>query len=280
MLPFSLFLVLGSALLHAFWNALLKRAQDRESASAGILTVALALTAGAVPFLPGPVFPDRPALLWGLAAGVWEAGYFLALVGALERAPLGWSYTWMRGGAVLLVWPLSVLLLGEPMGPFSALCVAAVCLGLLFMGLVANPGQGAGALLWAAAAGLCIAGFTLCYKVALGHGAHPVALFATSMAVSLPIQLAVRSRRRGLRAALTLPGQPVLVLVAGALCTLSFLMYLQALAFEGAGAVATLRNSSVVFALVFSWALGENPSPRQWLGAALVAAGAAGLAWH
>jgi drug/metabolite transporter (DMT)-like permease len=48
---------------------------------------------------------------------------------------------------------------------------------------------------------------------------------------------------------------------------------------EGAGAVATLRNTSVVFAVLFSWILGERPPLKQWLGAALVAAGAAGLAW-
>jgi drug/metabolite transporter (DMT)-like permease len=48
---------------------------------------------------------------------------------------------------------------------------------------------------------------------------------------------------------------------------------------EGAGAMATLRNTSIVFAVLLSRILGERPTPRQWLGAALVSAGAMGLAW-
>ncbi len=198
---------------------------------------------------------------------------------ALERAPLGWSYTWMRGGAVLVVWPLSIALLGETLRPVSALAVAAVCLGLACMGAAPERERKPGGLFWAAGAGLCIGAFTLCYKFSLSAGAHPVALFATTSSLSLPIQLGMRVARRGLREGLRPPEQKGLVLLAGVLCTASFVLYLQALAMTGAGAVATLRNTSVVFAVLFSWALGERPSARQWLGAALVSAGAVGLGW-
>ena len=42
---------------------------------------------------------------------------------------------------------------------------------------------------------------------------------------------------------------------------------------------ATLRNTSIVFAVLFSRVIGERPGPRQWAGAALITAGAMGLAW-
>ena len=278
MLLFTLTLVLLSAFLHAFWNALLKRAADPEAVSTGIMAVALLAAGSATAFLPGPAFPDRPALVWGLAAGCFEGLYFLTLARALGGASLGWSYTWMRGGSILLVWPVSLLFLGEAIRPFPALAVLVVCLGLAFMGFTPRSGDRR-SLAWAATVGSAIAGYTLCYKLSLGHGAMPVPLFALSMAVSLPIQVAVRILRGTFHRTSGRAHPWGLMLAAGLLSTASFTLYLKALTLGGAGVMATLRNTSVVFAVLFSWALGERPSPRQWAGALLVAAGAVGLAW-
>jgi drug/metabolite transporter (DMT)-like permease len=271
-------LVLASAVLHALWNALLKRAHDQESMSLGILAISLLAPAGLLPWIHGPLFPVPAALAWAVAAGVGEGCYFLALARTLRNAPLGWSYAWMRGLALVLVWPVSLLGLGETLRPLAAGSVGVVCLGLACMGLVAGRGHGRRGIAWAVATAGCIAVYTLCYKVSLRHGANPVALFATSMLVALPIQVGMRLQHQG-RAALRRPGQPLPTLLAGTLCAASFLLYLKALSLEGAGVMTTLRNTSIVFTLVLSWAMGEAPAARQWAGALLVAAGAAGLAW-
>ncbi len=269
-------LVLTSALLHALWNALLKRAADIEAASLGILAISFLATGAASVLLPGPAFPTGASLAWGLGAGVFEGLYFLALARALGTSPLGWSYTWMRGGSLLLVWPVSLLLLGESLRLTSAVAVGAVGLGLAFMGLVPGRGADRRGLAWAAAVGAAIAGYTLCYKLSLAGGAQALPLYATSMAVSLPILVLAR----GLPRPGAFSSQRALVLGAGLLCTASFLLYLQALALGGVGFVATLRNTSVVFAVLFAKALGERPTGRQWVGACLVAVGAMGLAWR
>jgi drug/metabolite transporter (DMT)-like permease len=275
----ALALVLASALLHAAWNALLKRAANLEATSVGILAVAFLSTAAATPFLPGPAFPVPAAVAWGIGAGGFEGLYFLVLCRALERAPLGWTYTWMRGGSILVVWPISLLFLREALTPLSAGAVLVICGGLALMGIAPARGAARGTLGWVLAVAGAIGGFTLCYKLSLSHGAHPVPLFALSMAVSLPVQGAVRLARNGWDQRIFLTTQWGLTLGAGVLCTLSFVLYLMALALGGAGVMATLRNTSVVFALVFSRFLGERPPARQWLGACLVAAGAVALAW-
>jgi len=275
----ALTLVLVSAGLHALWNALLKKTRDLHTASLGILVVSLLVTCALVPWTAGPVFPNRPALLWALGAGIGEGFYFVALAVALRAAPLGWCYAWMRGVGMLLVWPVSILTLREGLGPLPALSVALVCLGLGFMGLASHPGRGTGAFLRAGATGVCIAGYTLCYKAALVHGAHPVGLYGMAMVVALPIQIGIRIRRQGFAAGTRMPDQWGLVLAAGVLCAASFLLYLEALALGGAGVMATLRNTSIVFAVLFSRALGDRPGFRKWAGAALVTAGAVGLAW-
>ena len=274
MLILAWVLVLGSACLHALWNALLKRARDIPSTSLGILGVSVLVTALMAPWIPGPLFPPG-SLRWALAAGLGEGLYFVGLARTLRAAPLGWGYSWMRGVGMLLVWPVSILAMGEPMRPLAAASVAVVCLGLALMGLMSARGQGFMAFFWACATGVCIAGYTLCYKAALAHGAHPVGLYGLAMLVAMPIQVAV-TRRQG---AGILPRQWGLVLAAGLLCAASFLFYLQALTLAGAGVMATLRNTAIVFAVLFSRAMGERPSSRQWAGAALIVAGAVGLAW-
>ncbi|MGA2080578.1 MAG: EamA family transporter [Holophaga sp.] len=279
MFVLALVFVLASACLHALWNAMLKQARNLEAASVGILGVSVLVTAALLPWVRGPVFPGLAAFRWALAAGVGEGCYFVCLALALRSAPLGWSYTWMRGVGMLLVWPVSILWLGEGLHPLAAASVLVVCLGLLLMGLEAEPARGFRAVAWALATGVCIAFYTLCYKASLARGANPVGLFGTSMLVALPVQAAIRVRRRDFWSGLRSSGQWGRVVAAGILCFASFVLYLEALQLQGAGLMATLRNTSIVFAVVFSTLIGERPTLRQWAGAALVAVGAVGLAW-
>src|SRR5688572_5498010 len=105
-------LVLGSALAHATWNAILKRSKDPENAIFPMMAVASAV-ALIVAFALRMTMPTPKVLAWILASGLLEAGYFVALARALSRAPLGSVYTVVRGGALLLVWPVSIVLLNE-----------------------------------------------------------------------------------------------------------------------------------------------------------------------
>lgn len=276
----AIILAFGSAIIHAAWNVMLKRARDLDAASAGVFMVAMVLSALGSFLVPGPAFPTRAAFLWGLAAGLFEGCYFIGLARSLEGAPLGWSYSWMRGSSIVLVWPVSVTLLGEPFHGLSVASVGTVCLGLVLLGAVSGQGSSPRALGWALATGLCIAVFNLFYKLSLGAGAQPLALFGLSMAVGLPIQTAVRILRSGWRTFRWWPESPLLVAGAGVLCTVGFTLFLLALDRSGAGAVTTIRNTSVAFAMLFSLALGERPRPRQWVGAVLVTLGAAGLGWR
>jgi drug/metabolite transporter (DMT)-like permease len=269
-------LLILSAVLHAGWNALLKREPDKATSSAVVLAVATAVTATFVPFISGPAFATPVAWVWAIGAGACEGAYFVTLVAALARAPLGLAYTIARGGAMLIVWPVSVLLIGERAGLLSFLGAAAVAAGLAstqFQGAAgsARPSR----LAWAWACAGCIAGYHLCYDRAIQAGAHTVPLFALSLAVALPINIAMLSRtqRRATVGALRQRTWPLLT--AGVLTSASFLAFLAGLAMSGPGAALTLRNTSVVFAQLFAVLLGEPVGRPQIVGAALVVAGAA-----
>ena len=59
----------------------------------------------------------------------------------------------------------------------------------------------------------------------------------------------------------------------------AFLVFLAALGASGAGAVLTVRNVSVLFAVGLSYAIGERPGRPQVAGALLVTAGAILVGW-
>jgi drug/metabolite transporter (DMT)-like permease len=273
-------LVLLSAFLHALWNALLKRQEDPEAGIVAVSTVSVVLGGLWALGLHGEAFPAPAGWAWAVGAGVWEGLYLFSLARSLRSAPLGLAYTVARGGALLLVWPVSVLWLGEPLTALTAAGALVLGAGLGVMGL-ARPGGPAGrGVLWAVVSAICIAGYHVGYKQALGAGAQPPALFALALAVALPLLLLTRMRDGGLGAVLRqVRRSPLLVLATGGLCTLSFSLLLTALAHAGAGAVLTLRNTSIAFALGLAVLQGERPGRGQVSGAVLVVVGAALLGW-
>ncbi|WP_414639206.1 EamA family transporter [Archangium sp.] len=279
--PAALVLVLSSAFFHALWNALLKRHEDPESAVVGVIAVTVVCGGLWALGLQGAAFPTSAALLWSLVAGVLESGYLVTLARALRRAPLGLAYTVSRGGALLLVWPVSVLWLGEQLTPWSVAGAALVALGMAAMNLVLPRGEVGEGVLWALVSAACIAGFNLSYKRALGEGAQPPALFTLSLGVALPLIVLMRRREEAgwgvlRRKVMT---RPLLLVVAGLLCMLSFSLLLLALVHSGTGAVLTLRNTSIAFALGLGALQGERMGRRQLVGAGLVMLGAVLLGW-
>jgi drug/metabolite transporter (DMT)-like permease len=267
-------LVLGSAFLHALWNALLKNEADKEVAGVAVLGFA-ALASAAVALTVAVTtgrrpFGDPTALFSSVAAGLFEAGYFITLVLSLERAPLGLAYTVSRGTAIVLVWPISALWLGEEVTALAIGGSLTLLAGLVVSGLDGGkPGRGAG---MACLCGAFIAGYHLCYKQAMGAEPSAAAVFAVSLGVALPLYVLRLRLTRSLPLRLfsaTLP-----FALYGAVCAASFLIFLMSLKDAGAGFVLTLRNTSVLFATLLGWCLGQPTTRQHVLGSILVAMGA------
>ncbi|WP_241758676.1 EamA family transporter [Pyxidicoccus parkwayensis] len=271
----ALLLVLSSAFLHAAWNALLKRHPNPEVGVVSVIAVSMVGGGLWTLGMRGQAFPTAQGFAWALGAGACESIYLASLSRALKQAPLGLTYTVSRGGAMLLVWPVSVLWLGEAVSVWMVCGVVLLGLGLLVMNLSRPAGPAASGVAWAALAAVCIAGYHLSYKLSLGQGSQPPALFATGLLVALPVLVVERVRKLGWatlkREVVMSPG---LVIIAGIVCTLSFALLLSALGSSGAGVVLTLRNTSITFALALAALQGERLGRRQLTGAALVAVGA------
>ncbi len=278
-------LVLVSAFLHALWNALLRLEKDKDRALVCAVSVAslLALVVAGIRFGITGVHPFATvaAVAWTLLAGFLEWLYFTALARALATGPLGMVYTISRGGAVLVIWPVSVLLFGEPVTVAAAVGSAIICLGLAASSHTPSDHRAAqrGALAWAVACAVAIAGYHLAYKAGLRTGASPSASFGVSLAFATLINIGRLGAEGRAIARAIWRTRTLRMTTMGIICGGSFLMLIEALAGDGAGTVLTLRNTSVLFAIGLAAAIGERPRAIQIAGAVLVAAGAVMMAW-
>jgi uncharacterized membrane protein len=277
-------LVLLSALLHASWNAMLRLERDKDRVLVAAVTAAtlLACVVAGMRWLYGELpFTTTASLVWALAAGVLEWLYFVSLAKALDRGALGPVYTISRGGAILLVWPISIAYFAEPLTLTSMLGSAIVFAGLALSSSRSGDARTTprDALAWAVACAASIAGYHLSYKGALQAGGSASAVFAVALAVASSINL-VRVGREGRAVLVSLIRTRGLRVVAmGAICGGSFLILMEALAAGGAGYILTLRNTSVLFAIVLAVLIGERPRRPEVAGAAFVAGGAMLMAW-
>ena len=263
----ALALVLGSAAVHALWNALLADADDTYG------TTAVMLVAGVVLFAPVAALTwdvDGEAIPYVLGSGALELVYFGLLATAYARADLTFVYPVARGSAPVIVLVVSVAALGAAVSGLQAGGVLVVAAGVL---VVRGLARGRGAdLALALAVGACIAGYTLLDDHGLEH-ADPIPYLALVLLVAA-IPYAAVVGPSAMRAALS----PRAVL-AGAGMFLAYVLALAALQRAEAAPVAALRETSVVMAAVGAavWGRARVPAPRM-LGAALVVAGAAAIA--
>ena len=267
-------LVLISAFLHAAWNALVKKSADPSAAvhaivaAAGVLAAAVAAVEVA---FGGATITGRAAVL-GAIAGALEAGYFQALGRALAAGPLGPVYTISRGTAAILVWPISIVALGEQLTVLSGAGSALVLAGLAASSL--ERGASRTAILWAVGTAAFIAGYHFAYKAALVTGSSPALIFTISMAVAAGLGALLGGARYRRAFAGAVSNAPLGTLGGGVICAAAFLLFMYALHHGGAGYVFTLRNTSVLWATALAFLIGDRPGPRQLAGAALVFAGA------
>jgi drug/metabolite transporter (DMT)-like permease len=268
--------VLGAALAHAIWNAMIK--SSREVLFDMTLVVFFAGLATA-PFLPLVDVPG-PAV-WPYIAGsmLIHIAYYVALVGAYRAGDLSHGYPLMRGLAPLIVSFCALAWLGEAPRPLVWVGVLLICGGVLSLGLVGFSWRASRrSTTWALANAVIIAAYTLVDAAGVRAAGTPqtyvVWLFVLD---ALPFPLIVLLLRR--KELLAYASQYWLRgLFSGALSAAAYGVVLWAMTRAPVAAVAALRETSVIFAaLIGAWLLKEGHIARRLAGAATVAAGVIAL---
>jgi drug/metabolite transporter (DMT)-like permease len=257
----ALVLALAAAFLHAGWNVLLAGSRDVLAATVVAVATSVALAAPVAVIVRGV---DGDALPYVIASGLLEVAYFFSLAAAYARAEVSVVYPVARGGAPALVLVGGLALGAIPTGA-EAVGILLVAAGIL---LVRRPraADPAGIVLGLAIAAL-IAAYTLVDNAGIEH-ASPIAYLEL---VLLPTALAGVAVVRGPRLRSELRPATVLAGVGG---FTAYTLVLAALERAPAAAVAAVRETSVVVAVVLAGlVLREQVGPRRVAGAVVVAGG-------
>jgi drug/metabolite transporter (DMT)-like permease len=265
----AVLLVLGSALLHASWNLVVKRSADR------LVAAAAQMTFGAFVSLPLLAARGLPPGAWHFlaATSVVHLGYVLTLVRAYDRGDLSVVYPVARGTAPVIVTAGAALLLDDAPSGWGVAAVVLITLGILTLGVRGRP-RGVG---WALATSGFIAAYTMIDGAAVraldDSVAYTLAAFVGIAVVLVPYTL----WRRGVpRVAASLAAEWPSHLLAGSASVVAYALVLAAARVSPLGLVSALRETSVLFgALGGALLLKEGSAAARVRAAALIAAGMA-----
>ena len=241
--------VLGSALLHAVWNALAHSAKDRL---AGITLIALSSGAVAALLL---VFTRPPAhAVWPYlaASGCVQAMYDFGLVLAYRLGEFGRMYPLARGTSPVVVAFVATFFVGQPMSGLEAVGIGVVAVGLFALAFSKGLPRRADlpSVAAAVATGCTIATYTVIDGVAVRKAGSVLGYAGWEFLLSsILVVLAAVAIRRGelLR---SLRPDAVKGIGGGAVCITAYTLVLWAQTKGALAEVATLRETSILIGAV------------------------------
>jgi drug/metabolite transporter (DMT)-like permease len=256
--------VLGAALLHASWNALLKGSTDKE-----LDTVAISVGAGIVGLLVAPWLPVPAVASWPWLAGSAAVHilYFLFLANAYRWGELSYAYPIMRGGGPVIVALASAVAFGEVLPLAPALGVALVCSGIVAFAAGRADRR---ATLFALANAAVIAAYTVIDAKGARASGSPVAYALWFFVANAIVLYASAGLRRGAEVPRYLVRYWPRLAIGAVLTTGSYAIALWAMTRAPVALVAVLRETSVLFAA----ALGALVFKEKFTRRRLVATGA------
>ena len=275
----AVLLLLAAATCHTAWNLIFKAQSDAAEVSLGALIVGTLLASPAFFFYS---LRDVPIDAWALVAlsGLFETAYMVGLTAAYKAGDLSLVYPIARGTPALLVVPMSLAWLDEPLSPMGLAGIALVVAGIFAAHLAgrARPGSDQRrAVILALLTGLAIAGYSFVNK--LGVQRVPVPLYAALVFVLDTLLLALVLRARGPLRSPFAAGRWAPGLAIGALMMGAYLGVLGAMAIAPLAYVVAAREVSIVITTAAGvLLLGEHASWRRIVGAALIFGGLVAIA--
>lgn len=271
---YVLLIVLGAALLHASWNALGKGMAGADPL-AGTVSIALAGAALALPLLIVTGLPSPASYLYLLASGVIHVIYFLLVGLAYRHADLSAVYPLTRGAAPLLTAAMSSVLLGETMSGVQIGGIALLSCGVLGLGAEAMKRGGLNRPgLIAAALNVCvIVTYTILDGVGARQSANPAGYVVSMLLLTglfmLPLLPFIGPDAVGN----ALRSNTRYAFAGGGMIMASYGIALWAMTKAPIGAVAALRETSVLFGtIIAALFLGERFGHARWIAAVIICA--------
>lgn len=273
--PIAVAAVLGGAALHAAWNVGIRGGLDRRTATALLALSAALIGALGLPFLPAVNPAVWPHLFLSAALHIL---YFNLVAEAYSRGAVSLTYPIMRGSAPALAAAIAALGFAEPLAPAGWGGLILITGGVWLQARLRGEAGEGRALSIALLNALIIACYTVndAFGTRLSHSPIAFALW-TFVLPAVPCSLILLRGRLSRLFTGTRPAQAWLRGLGGGLCSVaSYTLALWAMTKAPIGAVAALRETAMLFGVLFAWwFLGERPRRRSLFAVALIALGAA-----
>ena len=261
--------VLLAALLHAGWNFLVKRSDDKLMGMSAMVYGHIPYALLALVFVP---LPAPAAWPWIIGSVLVHTGYQLFLHKAYHIGDLSQVYPLARGVAPLLVALVSVGLIGESLSLQEGLAVLLIGSGLILLALLRSrdghldPKVG----LLSLATGLCIATYSSVDGIGARLAGSAIGYYsATSLINPLIWSVYLHFKRPGLVRVLFTRQLPF-TLKAGFASYTAYAMVVWAFTQAPLALVTAMRETSILFAMLLGVLLLKEPVGARRLGAAAV----------
>ncbi|MCR4283279.1 MAG: DMT family transporter [Bauldia sp.] len=261
--------LLVAALLHAMWNAFVRREPDRGAAATAVAAGGAVIGLVLLPFLAPMASAAAPYVL---ATSFIHIAYFALIGRAYRHGELSFAYPIMRGLAPLIVTGVATVFIETP-PPIVVVGIAVVAAGIVSLGMDGFR-RSSGGLAPALGNAVVIASYTLVDGLGARVSGAPLAYTAWILVGGGCATVLWQSIVRGRRIVGELRAHAAMGIAGGALSLAAYAIALWAMTFVPIGAVAAVRESSVLFATAIgAVALHERFGWTRWLAALLVVAG-------
>jgi len=265
-------IVLGTAVLHASWNAIAKAVGDRwvSSALIGVVNGVGGIICIAVFGMPAPA-----AWPYLVVSALLQASYLMLLTKTYSYGDMSRLYPIARGTSPVVVTIVAVTVLHESLSGMSwvgLIVLVAGIAGLAFARGLPRAGTG---LEFAVITGLCIASYTLSDGVGVRLAENPGGYIGWMFALQAPVLIAVCRWRGGPGFFARARQHAVRGLLGGVLSVVSYGIVVWAQSLAPLALVSGLRETSVVWAVLIGRVfLGERLVPLEVVAIVAAAAGA------
>lgn len=264
--------VLGAAFLHALWNALIRLGGSKIRAM--VMLSLMEAPVGLVVALSQPM-PRLEAVWWILGAGIVHFGYKFFLAHAYEQGDLSRVYPIARGSAPMMVAIVSAALAIDAISGIEYAGIAVLGLGIALMARgVFTDGESRRLLPYAMGSALATATYTLVDGIGARVSGDPVGYVSWLMVLGGLLFAAVMVARRG-PAMLRASGREWEIAALGAVASYgAYAISIWAMTRAPIALVATLRETSILFAVLIGWLVfGEKMRARKAIAAVLIVVG-------
>ena len=264
--------VIGAALLHAGWNAIIKTGLSKQTSmfllSAGHAAIGI-MVALFKPFPAPEVWP------WLIASGLIHMMYQLFLAYAYEQGDLSRVYPIARGAAPMIVAVVGVVFLSDQMSVMEYAGVLVLGLGIAFMahGVFTN-GESLNLLPYAFGSALATAGYTLADGLGARVSGDPLQYVGWLMILSAVFYTPAAMFLRGSEVVRANSKDWLFGFVAAAASFAAYAIAVWAMTVAPLVLVAALRETSILFAVLLGWLVfGDQMDKNKMIATCLIISG-------